>query len=328
MPIQITIIGLHQIGASIGLALGKIKDQAFRIGNDRDPATARQAEKSGAVDKTMINLPSAVKDADIVVLALPVDEIRETMEIIAQDLKPGVVVINTSVIQGAFLQWAQELMPGKDRYFAAITPTLNPSYLMNTGDDLNSPHADLFQNSLILITTMPGIDDSAITLVTNFAHILGATPLFSEAVEADGLMAYSHLLPRLISVALTNATVDQPGWREARKIAGQAYAQVTEPAIHPEESQALGQAALLNADNTTRMLDQMLAELHRLRDAIAQGDAEELQERLAHAQEARKLWWRQRLSADWEPKTNTKIPTGGEVIGRLFGLKPRNDKQQ
>ena len=184
----------------------------------------------------------------------------------------------------------------------------------------NSPHADLFQNSLILITTMPGIDESAITLATNLAQILGATPLFSEAVEADGLMAYSHLLPRLVSAALINATIDQPGWREARKIAGQAYAQATEPALHPEESQALGQAALLNADNTTRMLDQMLAELHRLRDAIAQGDAEELQERLAHAQEARKLWWRQRLSADWEPKTNTKIPTGGEVIGRLFGL--------
>ena len=127
MPIQITIIGLGQIGASIGLALAKIKDQAIRIGNDREPGIARQAEKSGAVDKTMINLPSAVKDADIVILALPVDEIRETMEVIAQDLKPGVVLIDTSPVQGGLLQWAQELLPGNDRYFVALTPSLNPA---------------------------------------------------------------------------------------------------------------------------------------------------------------------------------------------------------
>ena len=71
MTVQITIIGLGQIGASIGLGLTKIKDQVTRIGNDRDPIIARQAEKMGAVDKISINLPSAVRNADLVILAVP-----------------------------------------------------------------------------------------------------------------------------------------------------------------------------------------------------------------------------------------------------------------
>jgi prephenate dehydrogenase len=328
MPIQITIIGLHRVGASIGLAMAKIKDQAVRVGNDRDHGIARQAEKLGAIDKTVINLPSAVREADVVIMAVPVDEVRETMEIIAADLKPGSVLIDTSPVKSAVMQWAKELLPGDDRYFVSLTPSLNPSYLMDSGSDAEKAHADLFQNSLMLVSSMAGIDESALTLATNLTSVLGATPLYADSFEADGLMAYSHLLPELVSAALVNATIDQPGWREARKMAGHAYALATEPAMQQEESKAMGQTALLNAQNTTRMLDQVLIELRAIRDAVASGDAALLQERLEHAQQGRALWLQQRRAADWEPRSQQHVPTGGEVIGRLFGVRPKRDKEK
>ncbi|MBI3739928.1 MAG: prephenate/arogenate dehydrogenase family protein, partial [Chloroflexi bacterium] len=43
MTAQITIIGLGQIGASIGMALGENKTTARRVGFDRDPAVANAA---------------------------------------------------------------------------------------------------------------------------------------------------------------------------------------------------------------------------------------------------------------------------------------------
>lgn len=328
MAIQVTIIGLGQIGASMGLALAKIKDQAVRIGSDREPSINRQAEKMGAVDKTQINLPSAVKDADIVILALPTDEIRETMEAIVQDLKPGVVLIDTSPLVKPAMQWAQELLTGEDRYFASLVPAINPEYLMVSGQGIDAAHADLFKNCPILITTMPGIDESAITLVSNLTQILGGTALFTDPAEADGLMAYTQLLPQLVSAALVNATVDQSGWREARKMAGPAYAHATEPALYLEERKAFGQTALLNADNTVRMLDQVIEELRKMREAIAKQDAPAVQEQLNHALQERELWWKQRFSADWETKANVHIPSSGEFLGRLFGVRPKKDKDQ
>jgi prephenate dehydrogenase len=51
MATKIAIIGLRQIGASIGLSLAQIKDQISRVGNDRDLQIAKRAEKLGAVDK-------------------------------------------------------------------------------------------------------------------------------------------------------------------------------------------------------------------------------------------------------------------------------------
>mgnify|MGYP005810642759 CR=1 FL=1 len=328
MPLKITILGLGQVGASIGLALAKIKDQAVRVGNDREPMVMRQAEKIGAVDRTMINLPSAVKDADLVIMALPIDEIHDTIEVIAQDLKSGAVLIDTSPIKSAVMQWAKELLPGDDRYFVTLNPSLNPAYLDDVSQDIDEAHADLFQNSLMLITTPMGIDNSAIELVTNLTQILGATPLFTDAVEADGLNASSNLLPRLVAAALVNATVDQPGWREARKLAGAAYAQSTELVLHPEETKALGQAALLNADNAIRVLGVMMEELQSMREAIAANDATALQQRLEHARDAREEWITHRMAANWEPRPDTRLPSGGEMIGKLFGIRPSTRKDK
>ncbi len=84
MTIQITIIGLGQIGTSIGLCLSG--DKNFRrVGHDRELEFARTAEKMGALDKVDLNLPHSVRDADIVILSIPVDQIQETLEYITQD---------------------------------------------------------------------------------------------------------------------------------------------------------------------------------------------------------------------------------------------------
>ena len=95
MTIQLTIIGLGQIGASIGLALAEKGELLQRVGHDRERRIANYAEKIGAVDRIENNLPRAVQNADLVVLSLPVDQIRETMEFIAEVLQEDCVVMDT-----------------------------------------------------------------------------------------------------------------------------------------------------------------------------------------------------------------------------------------
>ena len=91
MSVQITIIGLCQVGSSIGLALAGQKS-IHRVGHDKDHKTARLAQKAGAVDEVRINLPSSVKDANLVLLCIPLSGIRETLDFIARDLDRKSVV--------------------------------------------------------------------------------------------------------------------------------------------------------------------------------------------------------------------------------------------
>lgn len=327
MTVQITILGLEQIGASFGLALASHKDQFYRLGTDYSMETTRKAEKMGAVDRTVINIPSAVEKADIVLLALTFDELRPTLELIATELKEGAVVIDTSPVKAAVQSWAKELLPA-GRYFVAMTPTINPDYLDNPDTSVEAARADLFQKSVMLITCPPGSNDDAIKLAADLAALVGATPLFADPLEVDGLAAAVHFLPRLAASALLLATIDEPGWRESRKLAGSDYAAATRLAVQADEDKKLGQAALLNRTNIMRMLDNLISALRSLRELLASEDAEGLQKLLEHARQGRLLWFKQRHANDWDSGTRSEIPTTGQILsGMLFGQRrPRERK--
>ena len=109
MSVQITIIGLGQVGSSIGLALAEQKS-IKRVGHDKDYGRARAAHKAGAVDETNVNLPSSVSNANIVLLCLPLSEIRETLKYIARDLQEGTVILDTAPAKATVAAWVNELV--------------------------------------------------------------------------------------------------------------------------------------------------------------------------------------------------------------------------
>ena len=70
-------------------------------------------------------------------------------------------------------------------------------------------------------------------------------------------MSATHLMPQLLAAALFNATIDQPGWREAQKLAGRAFAEASAPIVQSSEAPALGEAAILNRENMLSLLDNL-----------------------------------------------------------------------
>lgn len=333
MLTQITLVGLGQIGGSIGLALSGRADILQRVGHDRELGIARRAEKMGVVDRVAINLISAVREADIILLALPVDQVRETLVAIAKDIKEGAVVLDTGPVKEAVAAWAGELLP-PGRYYVGLTPALNPIYLHTAEAGLDAAHADLFHAGLLAIIAPPRTPSEAIKVAVDLTQLLGAMPFFVDMAEVDSLMAATHLLPQLLGAGLLNATVDRPGWREARKLAGQAYAQVTASLENLDGSAALGSGALLGRENVLRLLDGVIAELEALREAIARQDPAALQSLLNRAEKGRARWWKQRQMANWaaeETSSAVDAPTTGEVLGRMIGIgrpkkKPKQDE--
>ena len=299
MSIQITIIGLGQIGASAGLALGKRRDDIRRVGHDKSPEIAKKAQQIGAVDDVKFNLPASVRDANIVLLSLPVNEVRETLEIIAQDLREGVVILSITPVQEAVMEWAQEILP-TGRYLVGLAPAINPMYLHRIDLGVDAAEEDLFDNGIVMLSTMSGVPEQAVRVATDLIETLGATPLFGDMPEMDGLMASTHLVPQLVAAALLNAIVDQPGWQEARKMAGRPFAALTSALAYQDEIHSLGEAAISNRENIARVLDVVIGSLQGMRNDIANGNREDVNERLELALEGRRRWLAERLQADWQ----------------------------
>lgn len=319
MTVQLTVIGLNQIGVSIGLALKAGEHPIARVGSDADILAEQKALKSGAFEKVIHNLPAAVENADIVILCLPVDEVRKTLEAIGTALKPGAVVLDTSALKTAVMDWADGVLP-EDRHLLAFTPTLSPDFLEERGLGLENASPDLFKKSVFLIGASAKTHPDAVKLAADFSTLLGAKPYFSDLVEAEGLTALVHHLPQISAVAFFHAIESQPGWREARKIGGRTLVNALSPLDNLDEHNEFGQALLLNAENSVRAIDSLVAELKKMREMVAGQDAEALKTYMESAVEGRILWVKKRQTHDWEHMPRPELPTTGQWLGKLVGL--------
>ena len=334
MTVQITIIGTGQVGTSMGLALAEHQDLFLRLGHDKDFKVASRAKDMGAFDRVERNLPRSVSGAQIVVLALPLDQIQETFRFIAQDLQDNTVVMDTAPIKGPVLSWASELLPNTCHYIG-LAPAVNPAYLDSPERGVEAAHADLFKNGLMAILSSPGVPAEAIKLATDFTHLLGAGHLFIDPVELDSMMAATHLLPQLVAAALLNSTVDQPGWLDARKLAGQPYADATRAVTHAAEAQSLSSEAIEARQHLVRQISALVDKLLELREHLSENEADKLIQELSHASHGREQWLNERSSANWnlaENAARVELPTSGQVFARLFtfggGRKPKPPKRE
>jgi prephenate dehydrogenase len=325
---------MGQIGTSIGLALAAHKDLVTCVGHDKELRFANQAKKMGAIERVEMNIPHAVEEAGVVVLALPMDQVRAMLEVVGPCMKEDAVLIDTSPVKVAVMSWAKELLPER-RYYVGLVPVINPAYLEEHSTGVESARADLFKDGLAAIVSPPGVPSDAIKLATDLSHLLGAEHLFMDPMELDSLMAATHTLPQLLSAALVDVTVDQPGWREARKLAGRPYALATDPSAQFGGPQGLASEALVNREHVIRLIDNLSASLAALRYELYQQDGPALNRRLMTARRGRERWWQERLTANWSVEQTAppvELPTAKEVFSRMigFGRKPKSstDKDQ
>ena len=168
----------------------------------------------------------------------------------------------------------------------------------------------------------PNTPEEIVNRAMDFCRLLGAKPMLTDMLESDGLMTSVHVLPQLAAAALLNATIGQPGWQEARKLAGRPFAGVTSGMAYHDDAASLRDAVLANRTGTVHALDTLMAALKGLRDDIEQGNEEGVTMRLHDAVKDREAWLDERGEANWlkEGGDQEDVPSFGQHIGQtLFG---------
>lgn len=319
MDNQISIIGLGQIGASVGMALGEFGDAILRVGYDRSQEVVDEAKRKGVVDKVSSTLTGSIEESDIILLALPMHEIRPALEEIADKLKPRALVVDTAPLKRPVLEWSQEILP-EECYYVGFTPVLNPDYLHEDQFGIQAARQDLFHGGMMAVVSGSRVDEEALRVATNLIELLGADPFFVDAAEIDGLMTMTYIMPRLLAASLLNATLSKPGWQEGRKIAGRAYARVSGPLTPVDEPTSLASIVMNNQENVIRVIDDVIATLKEFRRDVDEGNQQLLLDTLTKVQEGRDLWWKDRLTASENDREGSHVARGGNLFSRLFGI--------
>lgn len=305
MTTQITILGLGQIGASMGLAIKESESPIHRVGCDKNIGLEKAALSLGVVDEVR-KLPEAVRGADVVLLCLPLAEMRETLKLIGPNLKANAVVMDTAPVKSGMMNWAREFIP-QGRFYLGLVPSLNPETFASSETGLNAARPDLFKRTVMVVDAPPGTPLEVEQLAVDLAKLLGAKAMLTDISESDGLMSSVHLLPQLTAAALLDATVDGSGWLDARKLAGRPFAGVTGGLAYYDDPASLKEAVLASRFSVVHALDVLMASLKGLRDDIEKGDEKSVAERLDHAFAARERWLDERSTAEW-------LKEGGDAI--------------
>ncbi|MDE3091627.1 MAG: prephenate dehydrogenase/arogenate dehydrogenase family protein [Chloroflexota bacterium] len=264
---RVTIVGLGLIGGSMGLAIKKSKLDLEVIGHDKNSSVAGRAQKRGAVDTTKWNLIDACDGAGLIILALPVDGIKDTLAALQRHLAPGVIVTDTATTKAPVLDWARNLPDGVN--FVGGNPVLRPDKIVKeTGID--AADADLFRGATYCLTPSPRSSGHAIDTMSNLATTLGAKPYFIDAAEHDGLMAGVQHLPAVLATALLATITRSQGWREMSRVASADFHTAT--GLTPQSGASGSAEFIAHRADLIRWIDAVSAELNDLREMIDRKD--------------------------------------------------------
>ncbi|MCZ6900037.1 MAG: prephenate dehydrogenase [Bacteroidetes bacterium] len=182
---NITIVGLGLIGGSLAIDLRARKFGSEFWGVDSNEHHASKAQELGLVDN-IVDLEHLFM-ADLVVLAIPVDQARNLLPKIMQNINSQAVVVDIGSTKQGICQIADQL-PNRDQYVAS-----HPiSGTENVGPE--AAIANLFRGNVTIICDQEKCRNSALELIRAMYKTLGMKVIYMDPKDHDLHIAYvSHL---------------------------------------------------------------------------------------------------------------------------------------
>ncbi len=321
---NISIIGLGRLGASVGLAVKQSLPGLAVIGHDRDADLARLAlNKLGAVDKLENNAHTLAARADILVLAVPVNELEPLLTVIGDAVQSHALVLDFASLKQPGLKWAAQYL--RQGHYVGASPVLAADWLTDGRTEQEAASADLFRNSVFCLMPSPKAEPAAVETAVVFGSTLGAIPYFVDPLEYDSLAQGLEVVPGLLAVALFRAITQSTGWRDMLRFAGQSFAQTTQPLSAGAD---IAYQALNNKTATLRWLDALIEALTTTRQWVQQGDAELLEATFTNLHGERERWLASRSQNEWaeaQAPEVANISLGSQLFGALT-RKRKTDK--
>ncbi|AWM34235.1 prephenate dehydrogenase [Hymenobacter nivis] len=276
----VTIIGLGLIGGSLALSLRQHGLAAHFIGVEQSAEHARRALELGLVDEVEADLPAAVRRADLVVVAVPMDAMLTVLPQVLDATGPRQTVIDVGSTKVTLLA-AVAGHPRRGR-FVATHPM--------AGTEYSGPEAavlGLYEGKTVVLCDTAHSDADALQLVEKLFRALPMRLLYLDAQAHDLHTAYISHISHITSFALALTVLEKE--KEEQRIfdlAGGGFAST----VRLAKSSAAMWVPIFrqNRPNVLDVLDEHLHQLQHLRDLLAQEDYAGLTTQINQANHIRK----------------------------------------
>jgi prephenate dehydrogenase len=282
---KLVIVGVGLIGGSFALALKAAGAAGRVIGVGRGEANLRRALDLKVIDAAGALDAATFGDADLVLLAVPVGQMRPVMRSIAPLLGPKTVVTDAGSTKQDVVDLARRELKSSLSRFVPGHPIAGTE---KSGAEAAT--AALYLGRRVVLTPLKGNEPGAVARVRAAWEACGARVFELQPKEHDAVLASVSHLPHVLAYALVDQVARAKNAEQLFSYAAGGFRDFTRIASsHPEMWRDI---CLANRKALLAELDRYDGKLERVKKMLERGDAKALDALFSGARDARNRWLR------------------------------------
>jgi cyclohexadieny/prephenate dehydrogenase len=267
---RVALIGLGLIASSLFHASKRANLVGEIVGTAHSAETRDIAREIGLCDRVVDTAIEAVKDADLVILCVPIGAMAGIAADIAPHLKPGCTLSDVGSVKREVVEVVGPHVP-ENVHFIPGHPIAGTEH-----SGPRSGFASLFDNRYTLILPQPGTPPEATAALRAYWEGCGALVEEMEAGHHDLVLAVTSHAPHLIAYTMVGVADDLQRVTDSEVIRYSAAGFRDFTRIAASDPTMWRDVFLTNKDATLEILGRFTEELFALQRAIRTGDGEHL----------------------------------------------------
>ncbi|NTJ08525.1 prephenate/arogenate dehydrogenase family protein [Rhizobium lusitanum] len=267
---RIALIGIGLIGSSIAHDIKRLGLAKEIVISTRSAETLKRAEELKLGDRYTPSSAEAVKDADLVIVSVPVGASESVAKEITAHLKPGAIVTDVGSTKASVIAQMQPHMPANVHFI--------PGHPL-AGTEKSGPDAGfagLFEGRWCIFTPIPGTDEAAIRKLRHFWETLGSRVDEMDPEHHDKVLAIVSHLPHLIAYNIVGTADDLETVTESEVIKYSASGFRDFTRLAASDPTMWRDVCLHNRDAILEMLSRFSEDLASLQRAIRWGEGDKI----------------------------------------------------
>ncbi|WP_208604688.1 prephenate/arogenate dehydrogenase family protein [Mesorhizobium qingshengii] len=267
---KIALVGIGLIGSSLARVIRREGLAGHVAISTRSAATLARAQELGLGDSYTTDAKVAVRDADLIIVSVPVGSSGAVAEEIAPALKPGAILTDVGSTKASVIAQMQPHVPAGVHFI--------PGHPL-AGTEKSGPDAgfaDLFDNRWCIFTPLPDTDPDALERLSEFWRHCGANIDTMDPQHHDMTLAIVSHLPHIIAYNIVGTADDLQSVTKSEVIKYSASGFRDFTRLAASDPTMWRDVCLHNKDAILEMLARFSEDLASLQRAIRWGDGEKL----------------------------------------------------
>ena len=269
---RVALIGLGLIAGSMSLAMREKGLAGETVGTARSAKTRETAREIALVDRVVETPSEAVRDADLVVLAVPVGAMGAVAREIAPHLKPGATLTDVGSVKRAVIEAVAPHVP-EGVHFIPGHPLAGTEH-----SGPRSGFSSLFEGRFCLLVPDRPADEAALGRLSRLWREMGSKVELMDPDHHDLVLAVTSHAPHLIAYTMVGVADDLRRVTDSEVIRYSAAGFRDFTRIAASDPVMWRDVFLHNKDATLEILGRFTEELFALQRAIRAGDGPFLEE--------------------------------------------------